>query len=164
MPSLPKSGAQAPLGRARKPTGPHAPPGPREGAPPGGAPLCQPLSPKPCFSWFAVYLFKHLQLPGAEGLLEAGSRRGRGLYLLFASMSALTSHNTAPLFVPGRDRPALPPPAGRGRAQAVQFRKAPSGRCLCPPPLTPAGTVAPRLSFLCKPELIKLRQPRAFNP
>lgn len=85
-----------------------------ECAPPGRASLYELLSPQPLFFWFAVYLLKHLQLPGAEGLPVAGSGpRSRFVFIFCLSISALASHNPAPLFVHQEACVSLPP-AGRG--------------------------------------------------
>lgn len=71
-----------------------------EGTPPERASLCKLLIPKPLFFWFAVYLLKHLQLPGAEGLLEAGSGpRSRFVFIFCFPIPALASQNSVPLFV-----------------------------------------------------------------
>ena len=118
-----------------------------EGAPPGRTSLCERLSPQPLFFWFAVYLLKHLQLPGAEGLPVAGSGpRSRFVFIFCLSVSALASHNPAPLFV-HREACVSLPPAGRGNTQAVRVQESVLKPLACIP-----ACAAPRLSFLCKPE------------
>lgn len=103
-----------------------------------------------CFAFFlfAVYLFKHLQLPGAGGLRGSRVRTEVAVCICF-----LPPHLGAGEPQHGSSiRAPSPPPAARRRAHAVRFSEVPSSHW----PVSPlAGTVAPGLSFPCKPEPIK---------
>lgn len=137
-------GAQARPGSGLKPT-----PGPVRAA--GGrrseyTSLCEWLSPKPLFFWFAIYLLKHSQLQEAEGLPEAGSGpRCRSVVVFSLPISELASHNMAHLCT-GEASSLLP--AEREKTQ-FRFGKVLSSHL---PGSQLAWTVAPRLSFLCKRE------------
>ena len=152
-------GAQALLHRGRKTTASLTPQTElREGAPPGRSPLSQRLSSKPYFVWcffflFAVYLFKHLQLPGAGGLLESRVRTEVAVCICFLPphLSAGESQHGSSFSAP--EGQARGPYLLQGEEGRTQF-----GSVKCPPatgvsPL--AGTIVPGLSFLCKPEPIK---------
>lgn len=102
------------------------------------------------FFWFVVYLLKHLQLPGAEGLPEAGSGpRSRSVFTLCLPISALTSQHGCSGCARERGARALHPPPGEEGTRGP-------GRGRAPEPGAPlACTALPGLSFLCKLEQIK---------
>lgn len=152
LPSLPKSGAQAPLAVRGIPPGPCRPAGAARGRP-AWRRTSVPAAPSKAVFPGLRFIYLSIYSSREQRGCCAGSRRGRGLYLLSASISALTSHNTAPLFVPGRDRPRSRLPRGAEKRPQFGSGTRPPATRLCPPPPTSRlrGPSLPHLVFCANP-------------